>query len=104
MTQPSFLPDEPYKPNRIAIMLLGLILGMGVSVGMAALKEYTDHSVRLPEEIERLSMHTVLAIIPHIQSPGERRKKIVKSIFIMLAIIGVLAIGLAIFYYFMADS
>jgi succinoglycan biosynthesis transport protein ExoP len=76
MTQPPFLPDEPYKPNRIAIMLLGLILGMGVSVGMAALKEYTDHSVRLPEEIERLSMHTVLAVIPNIPSPGERRKKI----------------------------
>jgi uncharacterized protein involved in exopolysaccharide biosynthesis len=103
MTQPPFLPDEPYKPNRIAIMLLGLILGMGVSVGMAALKEYTDHSVRLPEEIERLSMHTVLAIIPHIQSPRERRKKIVKSIFIMLAIIGVLATGLAIFHYLIMD-
>ncbi len=101
MTQPPFLPDEPYKPNRIAIMLLGLILGMGVSVGMAALREYTDHSVRLPEEIERLSGHAVLAIIPHMQSPGEQRKKIVKSIFIMLAIIGVLAIGLTIFYYFM---
>jgi len=103
MTQPPFLPDEPYKPNRIAIMLLGLILGMGVSVGMAALKEYTDHSVWLPEEIERLSMHTVLAIIPHIQSPGEQRKKTVKSIFIMLAIIGVLTTGLAIFHYLIMD-
>jgi len=84
-------------------MLLGLILGMGVSVGMAALKEYTDHSVWLPEEIERLSMHTVLAIIPHIQSPGEQRKKTVKSIFIMLAIIGVLTTGLAIFHYLIMD-
>lgn len=101
MTQPPFLPDEPYKPNRIAIMLLGLILGMGVSVGMAALREYTDHSVRLPQEIEKLSGHAVLAIIPHMQSPGERRKKIVKSIFIMLVIIGVLAVGLAVFCYFM---
>ena len=103
MTQPPFLPDEPYKPNRIAIMLLGLIFGLGASVGMAALKEYTDHSVRMPEEIERLSGYAVLAIIPHIQSPKERRKKIVKYIFIILAIAGLLAAGLAFFHYMVMD-
>ena len=103
MTQPPFLPDEPYKPNRIAIMLLGLIFGLGASVGMAALKEYADHSVRLPEEIERLSGYAVLAIIPHIQSPRERRKKIAKSILIILAIAGLLAAGLAFFHYMVMD-
>jgi uncharacterized protein involved in exopolysaccharide biosynthesis len=103
VTEPAFLPEDPFKPNRIAIMLLGLFFGVGAGVGMGALKEYTDHSIRLPEEIERLTMHTVLAIIPHIQSPRERREKIVKSIFIMLAIIGVLATGLAIFHYLIMD-
>ncbi|OEU78888.1 MAG: hypothetical protein BA865_09715 [Desulfobacterales bacterium S5133MH4] len=103
ITEPAFLPEEPYKPNRIAIMLLGLILGLGASVGMAALREYTDHSVRLPEEVERLTGHTVLALIPNIQTPMERRKKRQKLISIVLIIVCVLVVGVTVFHYLVMD-
>ncbi len=103
VTEPAFLPEDPYKPNRMAIMLLGLILGMGAGGGMGALKEYTDHSVRLPEEIERLTGQTVLALIPHIQIPKERRKKMLKLISVPLVISAVLVTGTALFHYLIVD-
>jgi succinoglycan biosynthesis transport protein ExoP len=103
ITEPAFLPEEPYKPNRKAIMLFGLILALGASVGTAALREYTDHSVHIPEEIERLTGQSVLAIIPSIQTPLERRKKLVKRISAAFLIIAVPFAGLAVFHYLVMD-
>ena len=103
ITEPAFLPEEPYKPNRMAIMVLGLILGLGASGGMAALREYADHSVRLPEEIERLTGHSVLAIIPRIQTPLEHRKKLIKRISIGFLLLAVPSVGLAVFHYLIMD-
>ena len=103
ITEPAFLPEEPYKPNRMAIMLLGLILGMGASVGMAALREYSDHSIHLPEEIERLTGQSILAIIPSIQTPLDRRKKKVRRYYILLLSVAVPSTGLAIFHFLIMD-
>ena len=103
ITEPAFLPEEPYKPNRMAIILLGLILGLGASVGMAALVEYNDHSVHLPEEIEKLTGQSVLAIIPGIQTPLDRRKKKARRYYILLLSVAVPSTGLAIFHFFIMD-
>jgi len=103
IVEPAFLPEEPHKPNRIAIMFLGLILGLGASVGMASLREYSDHSVRLPEEIERLTGQAVLATISNIRTPKERRKKMLKLISVPVVISAVLVTGTALFHYLIMD-
>ena len=103
ITEPAFLPDKPYKPNRMAIMLLGVVLGLGASMGMAALREYTDHSVRLPEEIERLTGYSVLAIIPGIVTPMDHRKKLVKRISVAVLILAIPSVGLTVFHYAVMD-
>ncbi|MFV9645236.1 MAG: GumC family protein [Desulfobacterales bacterium] len=103
VTEPAYLPEDPFKPNRLAIMLLGLIFGVGAGVGMGALKEYTDHSIRLPEEIEKLTGHAVLAIIPSIQTPKERRKKMVTFAYITLLTCTVLATGITLFHLLVMD-
>ena len=103
ITEPAFLPEDPFQPNRIAIMLLGLIFGVGAGVGMGALKEYADHSIRLPEDIERLTDHAVLAIIPNIQTPKERRKKMVTFAYITFLTCTVLATGITLFHLFVMD-
>ncbi|MFH1674835.1 MAG: hypothetical protein ABIF87_15645 [Pseudomonadota bacterium] len=103
MTEPPYLPDEPYKPNRKAIIVLGLILGLGAGVGMGALKEYTDHSVWVPEDIARLTGQTVLALIPHIEPPSERRKRLMGFAYITFIIFAVLATGVTLFHYLVMD-
>jgi capsular polysaccharide biosynthesis protein len=87
----------------MAIILLGLILGLGTSVGMAALKEYTDHSVRLPEEIEKLTGIAVLAMISNIQPPNEHKKKMLRVAYIVSATAGVLVAGTILFHYVIMD-
>lgn len=103
ITEPAFLPEDPFKPNRIAIILLGLIFGVGAGVGMGALKEYADHSVRLPEDIERLTGHALLATIPNIRTPRERRKKMVTFAYITLLVCTVLATGITLFHLLVMD-
>ena len=103
ITEPAFLPEDPFKPNRIAIMLLGLIFGVGAGVGMGALKEYTDHSIRLPEDIQRLTGHALLATIPNIQTPREWRKKMVTFAYITLLTCTVLATGITLFHLLVMD-
>jgi len=99
ITEPAYLPEEPYKPNRMAIILLGLILGLGAGVGGVALREYTDHSVWLPEDIERLTGHSVLAIIPGIKTPMERKKRRAKCVSAVFLILAVSCTGLALFHF-----
>jgi len=43
------LPVKPDSPNIPAILLIGLVLGMGSGVGLAAVRESVDDTVRSPK-------------------------------------------------------
>ena len=103
VTEPAYLPDEPFKPNRFMIILLGLVLGVGVSGLLAAFKEYSDDTVRLPEEVERLSNHRVLATIPHVVTPKEQKRKRIKFISIPVLTGSFIFAGIATFHYMVMD-
>ncbi len=72
---PARLPEKPYKPNKFAIMFLGLVLGIGVGVGTAAAREYTDTSVRNANTLEQVTSYPVLASIPVILLQNETVKR-----------------------------
>jgi hypothetical protein len=60
------LPEKPVKPNGPAILLIGLLLGIGSGVGLAAFKEQNDDTVRAPETLARSTSYPVLGSIPEI--------------------------------------
>jgi uncharacterized protein involved in exopolysaccharide biosynthesis len=60
------LPEKPIKPNVPAILLIGLVLGIGCGVGLAAINEQSDDTMRLPEILARATSYPVLASIPEI--------------------------------------
>jgi succinoglycan biosynthesis transport protein ExoP len=103
ITEPAFLPEEPYKPNRLAIILVGLILALGAGVGTGALREYSDHCIHEPEEVERLTGLDILSVIPYVKTPKERRKKTVKLVFILSGTVFILVCGIALFHYQVMD-
>jgi succinoglycan biosynthesis transport protein ExoP len=103
IAEPAYLPEEPYKPNRPAWMMLGLILGIGAGFGMAAMKEYSDHSIRAPEHLQKLTGVPTLATIPTIVTPRYRRKKVLRSFSIALAGVFLLAGGLVFFHFAVMD-
>ncbi len=59
------IPDKPAKPNRLLIILIGLLLGSGMAFGYIMARDYFDNTIKTPEDIERKNIN-VLAWIPRI--------------------------------------
>jgi hypothetical protein len=90
------LPEKPSSPNIPAMLLIGLVLGMGSGVGAAALKESTDDTVRTPEALARATSFPVLAGIPEIVTGEDvaRQKKLRKLLLAGAAVAFVLFVVL----------
>ncbi|HFC46683.1 MAG TPA: hypothetical protein ENJ63_02245, partial [Dissulfuribacter thermophilus] len=62
------IPERPVKPNRPVIALIGFILGLGVGVGMAAIVESMDTTIRVPKDIKKVTGVPVLATIANVKN------------------------------------
>jgi len=60
-------PDKPSKPNRLLIVLVGTILGLGFGLGYAFLRNYFDNTVKTPEDLKDRNIN-VIGWVPKIQS------------------------------------
>jgi uncharacterized protein involved in exopolysaccharide biosynthesis len=77
---PARLPVRPHKPNRLAILLIGVVLGMGAGAGLVALREVTDDTVWTARDLGRVSGLPVLGGIPEMVTATQvRKKRIVRS-------------------------
>lgn len=65
------LPEKPVSPNVLAIILIGFVLGSGAGIGIAAMMEMNDHSLRSIESLGKLTGIPVLAAIPEIVTPAD---------------------------------
>ncbi len=103
LIDPAKLPEKPFSPNVPAILLIGLILGIGSGVGVAALQEHNDQSVHSFEELARATGFPVLASIPEIinQEDVAGRKKTIMKVAAGTGI--ALVAGLLIFHFLVMD-
>jgi succinoglycan biosynthesis transport protein ExoP len=97
------LPEKPVSPNVPAIMLIGLILGMGSGAGIASLRELGDQSARNHEELARATGFPVLASIPEIVTrqdiaAGKARRKT-----LVLGTVVVIIAAVLIFHFLIMD-
>lgn len=72
IVEPALLPEKPDKPNRLAIVLVGIVLGLGAGVGTAALMEFNDQSIRSVEGLAQATSFPVLGVIPEILYEQEK--------------------------------
>lgn len=103
LIDPARLPEKPFKPNRLAILLIGIVLGTGAGVGLAALREFTDHSVRKAESLAEMTSLPVLAGIPEIITPRDRRRRRVRVVLIVSGAVVLIAAAIAVFHYWVMD-
>ena len=79
LVDPPVMPEKPDRPNRFAILLIGVVLGMGSGIGFGSMAEYMDQSVHRADELAAIAGHPVLAVIPYVKTRQEwektRRKK-----------------------------
>ena len=67
------LPTIPVKPNRAAIISLGFVLAAGVAIGIAALVDAMDSSIRSSRDLLAQFSVKPLGVIPYIHTARDRR-------------------------------
>jgi capsular polysaccharide biosynthesis protein len=100
---PARFPERPVKPNRLAILLIGVVFGIGAGVGFAALREFSDRSVR---DVKRLALATpypVLAGIPIIETKADISRRRLKTALVSAAVVIIVAGGLIAFHNLVMD-
>lgn len=75
VVDPPRVPERPIKPNRMAIVLIGFILGLGAGVGLGAIREFTDTNIRTVRDVKRITNVPVLAAIPDVQEQSKIQSK-----------------------------
>jgi polysaccharide chain length determinant protein (PEP-CTERM system associated) len=103
LIDPARLPEKPYKPNRMAIIMIGLILGVAAGVALASVREYTDSSVRSAEALSLATRFPVLAGIPEIRTAGDLRRRRQMRLMKIAAVIVVFVGGLAVVHFWVMD-
>jgi protein tyrosine kinase modulator len=72
MLDPPNLPIKPYKPNRLQLCALGLVVGFVLGAGLAFGKERLSGKIYSEREIKKLVPCDVIAEIPPIESLEEQ--------------------------------
>ncbi|NMB82728.1 MAG: polysaccharide biosynthesis tyrosine autokinase, partial [Ignavibacteria bacterium] len=67
------VPTLPSKPNRLLIVLVGFILGIGMGVAFAFVKDHFDNTIKTPEDIQKKNIN-ILAWIPQIEGIDSTNK------------------------------
>jgi polysaccharide biosynthesis transport protein len=89
----AYLPEKPYKPNRLNIILLGFVVASGLGLGLAALYESLDNSIKTEKELNKLVNIPVLTVISKVETQKEKNKKIIQRLIWACAFLGIIFIG-----------
>jgi hypothetical protein len=98
---PAIFPEKPYKPNRLAIILIGFVLSIGAGIGVASLKEFSDQAIYSENALFITTGKPVLAVVPLIETEADLKRKKRKLIIFTLSILigtGLLALAVHLFY------
>jgi polysaccharide chain length determinant protein (PEP-CTERM system associated) len=70
---PAREPEKPISPKRPQLYAMGTIIGLALGVGLAALLEYRDTSLKTEDDVVQMLMLPVLALIPTMMALGEEQ-------------------------------
>jgi polysaccharide chain length determinant protein (PEP-CTERM system associated) len=65
--------EVPFSPNRPRMILMGAVAGLFLGIGLGVYLEYRDSSLRSEEDVLSFLSLPVLAVIPFMESPRDRR-------------------------------
>ncbi len=103
LIDPPRMPERPFKPNRMAIVLIGLVLGIGAGVGWAALREFNDRSVHDAATLVDGTGWPVLGEIPAIVTRRDRQRIRIRRMVSVSATCLLIVAGLIVFHLWVMD-
>jgi polysaccharide chain length determinant protein (PEP-CTERM system associated) len=83
-------PSSPDSPNRVGIILLGIVLGAALSAGLIALKESIDPSIRSTRDLSEITSIKPIGAIPYMLNRTDRRRRAIA----LVSAIGICAIAI----------
>lgn len=99
LLEPALTPEQPIKPNRKAVFLLGMLLSFGLAGGIVYLKETTDRSVHRKDDLKTLLGAMPLATVPYIATPDEQDVTRKQGRQLALSSIAVVLSGIVLFHF-----
>jgi len=88
----AILPQRPVSPDRVKLILLGIVLGIGGGFGAVLLREHLDSSIRDIDALKSQIALQVLAIIPQIVVEEDIRRQIKRDRRVYIAAVVYLSI------------
>jgi polysaccharide biosynthesis transport protein len=70
---PAIMPTSPVSPNRVRIMLMGIMAGLGGAFGLLFLLDLLNRSVKSVDEVKTLGL-PIMALIPKMRDEQEIRQ------------------------------
>ena len=94
LIEPPQLPLKPVRPNRIAILFIGLVFAGAAGVGNVFLAETMDETVYGSKQLASIVGHQPLVVVPLIKQKSAKsgRRWLIAAVF--LIIIAAIAVGL----------
>jgi capsular exopolysaccharide synthesis family protein len=84
IVEPARVPLDPVSPNRLRLLALGILAGIGLGMATAFLAENVDSSFKDVDEFQNQTGLTVLSIIPKLKGLGVQGKKRIRAISLSL--------------------
>ncbi len=100
LIEPPLLPEEPFKPNRKAIVFLGFILSAGMAVGFAIIKEAINPAVYGSRGLVAATGEQPLVVVPYIETAEDVEKSKKQKIRLLFFALGAIILAAAIFHFF----
>lgn len=69
------VPRVPVRPDKARMMLTSLLLALAAAVGAAFAREYFDHTIRNPDDLEARLGLSVLGFVPRLKAPRKAGHK-----------------------------
>jgi len=80
------IPESPVSPNRLGILLLGIVLSTALAFGLAAIVDVVDPSVRTTQDIADLMEVPIVGTIPVMRNATDQQH--LRSRVLKLAVVG----------------
>ena len=88
IVDPAQVPVHPLPSGRLQINVAGLALGLFLGLGLSALLELRDASYQSEADVLEVLQLPVLATVPYLMSPADRRRARIKSVALSVLALG----------------
>lgn len=97
LIEPPVLPEKSFKPNRLAISIIGTVLSIAVALATGAVLEALDDRVYGRTGIVRMLGVPPLAVIPNIETEQTGQRRVRRRLILVVSVVlGVIALLVAI--------